>query len=144
MGPAVVLGAGGAARAIVWGLLERGFAPVHIINRTVARAEALAERFGKRVHPAEWSALPKLLREARLLANPTSLGMEGQPSLAIDLASLSPEALVTDLVYVPLETPLLAAARARGHRTVDGLGMLLHQAAPGFAHWFGQRPTVTF
>ena len=142
-GPAVILGAGGAARAVIWALLERGFAPVHVVNRTAGRAEALAARFGRDVRPAGWDALPGLLREARILVNSTSLGMEGQPPLDIDLAPLRDDCLVTDLVYVPLETGLLAAARARGLRTVDGLGMLLHQAAPGFAHWFGRMPEVT-
>jgi len=142
-GPAVVLGAGGAARAVVWALLERGFAPVHVVNRSLDRAEALATRFGSQVRPAGWHDLPGVLREARVLVNSTSLGMEGQPALTIDLAALRPDCLVTDIVYVPLETPLLAAARARGLRTVDGLGMLLHQAAPGFAHWFGRTPEVT-
>ena len=142
-GPAVVLGAGGAARAVIWALRERGFAPVHVVNRTEGRAETLAARFGPDVRPAAWGALPGLLRDARILVNSTSLGMEGQPALDLDLARLPGDCLVTDLVYVPLETGLLAAARARGLRTVDGLGMLLHQAAPGFAHWFGRTPEVT-
>ncbi len=142
-GPAIVLGAGGSARAVVWALLERGFAPVHVVNRSLDRAEALAARFGSRVRAAVWGALPTLLREARVLVNSTSLGMEGQPPLAIDLVPLQDDCLVTDIVYVPLETPLLAAARGRGLRTVDGLGMLLHQAAPGFARWFGRMPEVT-
>jgi len=142
-GPAIVLGAGGAARAVVWALRERGFAPVHVVNRTAGRAEALAARFGGDVRPAAWDALPRLLGDARILVNSTSLGMEGQPALDLDLGGLPADCLVTDLVYVPLETGLLAAARARGLRTVDGLGMLLHQAAPGFAHWFGRMPEVT-
>lgn len=143
LGPVVILGAGGASRAVVWALLERGFAPVHVVNRSAGRAEALAARFGPAVKPAGWDALPGLLHEARVLVNATSLGMEGQPPLDIDLAPLREDCLVTDIVYVPLETPLLAAARGRGRRTVDGLGMLLHQAAPGFAHWFGRAPEVT-
>ena len=142
-GSAVVLGAGGSARAVVWGLRERGFAPIHVVNRTEARAGALAERFGEVVRPATWDALPRLLGEARVLVNTTSLGMSGQPPLPIDLGPLSVDCLVTDLVYVPLETPLLSAARGRGLRTVDGLGMLLHQAVPGFERWFGVRPAVT-
>ena len=142
-GPAVVLGAGGAAGAVVWALRERRFAPIHVVNRNVGRAEALAARFGEAVRPAGWEALPGLLADARVLVNSTSLGMEGQPPLAIDLVSLRHDCLVTDIVYVPLETGLLAAARARGLRTVDGLGMLLHQAAPGFARWFGRMPEVT-
>ena len=142
-GAAVVLGAGGAARAVIWALLERGFAPVHVANRTLGRAEALAERFGPRVSAAGWDAIPGLLRGARVLVNSTSLGMEGQQPLDLDLAPLPDDSLVTDIVYVPLETRLLAAARRRGLRTVDGLGMLLHQAAPGFQHWFGRMPEVT-
>ncbi len=142
-GAAVVLGAGGAARAVIWALLERGFAPVHVANRTLGRAEALAERFGPRVSAAGWDAIPGLLRGARVLVNSTSLGMEGQQPLDFDLAPLPDDSLVTDIVYVPLETRLLAAARRRGLRTVDGLGMLLHQAAPGFQHWFGRMPEVT-
>jgi shikimate dehydrogenase len=142
-GTAVVLGAGGAARAIVWALTTRGFARIHIVNRTATRAAALAERFGPTVTVAEPQVLPDLLAEADVLVNTTSLGMEGQPPLAIDLAPLRKSAIVNDLVYVPLTTPLLAAARARGLVAVDGLGMLLHQAAPGFERWFGARPTVT-
>lgn len=142
-GPAVILGAGGAARAVIWALLARGFAPVHVVNRTANRAEALAARFGTDVRPAGWDALPHLLRDARVLVNATSLGMEGQAPLEVDVGPLRGDCLVTDIVYVPLETGLLAAARRRGLRTVDGLGMLLHQAAPGFAHWFGRMPEVT-
>ena len=141
--PAVVLGAGGAAGAVVWALRERGFAPVHIVNRSPDRAAALAARFPGDVRAAGWDALPRLLSDARVLVNATSLGMEGQPPLAVDLAPLRDDCLVTDIVYVPLETGLLAAARARGLRTADGLGMLLHQAVPGFERWFGKRPAVT-
>ena len=140
---ALVLGAGGSARAVVFGLLERGIARVHLINRTIARARALADQFGANVHPASWDALAGLLPEAGLLVNTTSLGMHGQPALEIDVGLLPQGAVVADLVYVPLETPLLAAARARGLKTADGLGMLLHQAVRGFELWFGQRPTVT-
>ncbi|HZP20789.1 MAG TPA: shikimate dehydrogenase, partial [Bauldia sp.] len=125
--PAVVLGAGGAARAVVWALLQRRLGPIHLVNRNVARAEALALRSGRGVRPGEWRELPDLLPDAGLLVNATSLGMEGQPPLEIDLGKLPAVAVVADLVYVPLETPLLAAARARGLRAVDGLGMLLHQ-----------------
>ena len=142
-GPAVVLGAGGAARAVLWALAERGFAPIHVVNRTRDRAEALAARFGSASRPAGWDALPDLLGRARVLVNATSLGMEGQPPLDLDLTGLPEGCVVTDIVYVPLETGLLAAARRRGLRTVDGLGMLLHQAAPGFEHWFGRKPEVT-
>lgn len=139
---AVVLGAGGAARAVVWGLLRRGFT-VRIVNRTLARAEDLAARFGHGSSAHGFDELPKLLAEASLLVNTTSLGMAGKDDLVLDLAPLRADALVTDIVYVPLVTPLLAAAVARGHRTVDGLGMLLHQAVGGFERWFGVRPTVT-
>jgi shikimate dehydrogenase len=142
-GPAVVLGAGGAARSAICALVGRGFGPVHVVNRTVARAEALAGRFGKPVTAHDWAAIPRLLKDARLLVNTTSLGMAGQPPLEIDLAPLARDALVHDIVYMPLETPLLAAARVAGLRAVGGLGMLLHQAVPGFERWFGQRPKVT-
>ncbi|MCX5494842.1 shikimate dehydrogenase [Kaistia dalseonensis] len=142
-GPAIVLGAGGAARAVIWALKARGFAPVHVVNRTRARAEALAERFGPGIEAASFEDLPALLPHAALLVNTTSLGMQGEPPLEIDLGPADDRLLVTDIVYIPLETPLLAAAKARGLRTVDGLGMLLHQAVPGFEHWFGQRPVVT-
>ncbi len=142
-GPAVVLGAGGAARAIVVALRDRGVFPIAIVNRTRDRASALAARFGANITAHAWSELPSLLWSAQILVNTTSLGMTGQPPLEIDLAPLPADALVTDIVYAPLETPLLAAAKARGLRTVDGLGMLLHQAVPGFERWFGVRPVVT-
>lgn len=142
-GAAIVLGAGGAARAVIWALQARGFAPIHVVNRTRDRAEAMAERFGPDIRPAGWDDLPALLPQAGLLVNTTSLGMEGQPPLTIDLATARDDLLVTDIVYIPLETPLLKAARSRGLRTVDGLGMLLHQAVPGFERWFGRRPVVT-
>lgn len=141
-GPAVVLGAGGAARAVIHALVSRGFR-VAIVNRTRARAEDLASRFGADSTAHDWNELPGLLPQARLLVNTTSLGMAGKDSADIPLDGLPGDALVTDIVYVPLVTPLLAAARARGNPVVDGLGMLLHQAAPGFEHWFGLRPVVT-
>jgi len=140
---ALVLGAGGSARAVLFGLLERGIRRVHLANRTVARAQALSNQFGERVVPVALDAIGELLPRAGLLVNTTSLGMKGQPPLGIDLARLPPHAVVADNVYVPLETPLLAAARARGLRTADGLGMLLHQAVRGFELWFGRRPEVT-
>jgi shikimate dehydrogenase len=140
---AVVLGAGGAARAIVFALRERGFAPIHLVNRTPERAELLAEAFGRAVRPAGWESVDRLLPEANLLVNTTTLGMKGNPSPELDLGALPENAVVTDLVYVPLVTPLLAAARARGLRAADGLGMLLHQAVPGFERWFGKRPSVS-
>jgi len=140
---ALVLGAGGASRAVVFGLIERGIKRVHLVNRTMTRAEAVADQFGARVQPVAWDAIDGLLRRARLLVNTTSLGMPGQPALELDVSLLPPQAVVADLVYVPLQTPLLAAAQARGLKTADGLGMLLHQAVRGFELWLGQRPEVT-
>jgi shikimate dehydrogenase len=140
---AVVLGAGGAARAIIRGLVSVGVAHIVIVNRTFERAERLAAQWGAATRSAPWNALPDLLAEADLLVNSSSLGMTGQPALEIDLALLDRRAIVSDIVYSPLETPLLAAARARGLRAVEGLGMLLHQAAPGFERWFGVRPIVS-
>jgi len=142
-GQALVLGAGGSSRAVVFGLIERGIKRVHLANRTVDRARALADQFGAGVHPVAWDAIGELLPEAGLLVNTTSLGMQGQPELAIDVSRLPSQAVVADLVYVPLQTALLAASLARGLRTADGLGMLLHQAVRGFELWFGQRPQVT-
>ena len=138
-----MLGAGGSARAVVFGLIERGIKRVHLANRTVERARTLADQFGASVLPVAWDAIPDLLPRAGLLVNTTSLGMHGQPPLELDVGLLPSHAVVTDLVYVPLETPLLAAARAGGLKTADGLGMLLHQAVRGFELWFGQRPEVT-
>ena len=140
---ALVLGAGGASRAVVFGLIERGIKRVHLANRTIERARALADQFGANVHPVSWDAMSDLLPRAGLLVNTTSLGMHGQPALEVDTGLLPSHAVVADLVYVPLETPLLSAARARGLKTADGLGMLLHQAVRGFELWFGQRPEVT-
>jgi len=140
---ALVLGAGGAARAVVFGLIERGIKRVHLANRTVGRARALADQFGASVDPVSWDAIRALLPRAGLLVNTTSLGMHGQPPLEVDVGLLPPHAVVADLVYVPLQTPLLSAARARGLKGADGLGMLLHQAVRGFELWFGQRPEVT-
>jgi shikimate dehydrogenase len=140
---ALVLGAGGSSRAVIFGLIERGVARVHLANRTIERAQALADQFGPHVLPLALDAIEDVLPRAGLLVNTTSLGMRGQPALAIDIGKLPPRAVVADLVYVPLRTPLLAAARARGLKTADGLGMLLHQAVRGFELWFGQRPEVT-
>ena len=140
---ALVLGAGGASRAVVFGLIERGIKRVHLANRTLDRAQVLADQFGAHVHPVAWETIAGVLPRAGLLVNTTSLGMHGQPALEIDVALLPPHAVVADLVYVPLETPLLAAARGRGLQVADGLGMLLHQAVRGFELWFGQRPQVT-
>ena len=140
---ALVLGAGGSSRAVVFGLIERGIKRVHLANRTIERARALADQFGPSVEPVAWDAINDLLPSAGLLVNTTSLGMHGQPELKLDAGLLPLHAVVADLVYVPLETPLLSAARGRGLKTADGLGMLLHQAVRGFELWFGQRPEVT-
>jgi shikimate dehydrogenase len=140
---ALVLGAGGSSRAVVFGLIERGIKHVHLANRTIERARALADQFGGSVHPVAWDAVGDLLPRAGLLVNTTSLGMHGQPALELDVNLLPSHAVVADLVYVPLETPLLSAARGRGLKVADGLGMLLHQAVRGFELWFGQRPEVT-
>jgi shikimate dehydrogenase len=140
---ALVLGAGGSSRAVVFGLIERGIKRVHLVNRTLARTQVLAEKFGTAVQPARWDQASALLPRAKLLVNTTSLGMHGQGELDVDVGRLPDDAVVADLVYVPLETKLLAAAKARGLKTADGLGMLLHQAVRGFELWFGRRPQVT-
>ena len=137
------LGAGGSARAIVHALAANGYRDIRVVNRSLARASELADRFGPKVTAHGWDAAPELLADADLLVNPTPLGMAGDAGEAIDLAPLPDHAVVTDIVYVPLITPLLADARARGLAVVDGLGMLLHQAVPGFERWFGTRPCVT-
>jgi shikimate dehydrogenase len=137
---AVVLGAGGAGRSAVYMLKQRGV-EVHVANRTLARAQELAERFGAKAHG--WDAVPRLLPQADVLVNCTSLGLAGKAPLEIELGPLKRSAVVYDVIYVPLETGLLAAARKRGHRTVDGLGMLLQQAGFGFRKWFGGDPKVT-
>jgi shikimate dehydrogenase len=142
-GAAVVLGAGGAARAIVDALLLRGAERIVVVNRTRARAEEVAARGGRPVEVGDWDLRDDQLAGADLLVNTTSLGMIGQPALEIDLAALPERAVVCDIVYVPLETELLRRARARGLRGVSGLGMLLHQAVPGFRRWFGRTPVVT-
>jgi shikimate dehydrogenase len=140
---ALVLGAGGSSRAVVFGLLERGLKRIHLANRTIDRAQAIADQFGPRVLPIAWEKIAAVLPRAGLLVNTTSLGMNGQPPLHVDVELLPAQAVVADLVYVPLQTPLLAAAQARGLRTADGLGMLLYQAVRGFELWFGHRPEVT-
>jgi shikimate dehydrogenase len=137
---ALILGAGGAARAAVYMLKQRGV-EVDIVNRTLPRAQELAARFSARAHG--WDALPRLLAAADVLVNCTSLGMAGKAPLQIELAGLKKSAVVYDVIYVPLETALLAQAKKRGHRTVDGLGMLLQQAGFGFRKWFGGNPQVT-
>lgn len=141
--PAVVIGAGGAARAIVWGLVQRGFRNLRIVNRTPANAEDVAKLAGEATSVHLLSALGEALGGARFVVNTSTLGMTGNPPLEPDLSEVDTNAVVSDLVYKPLETGLLRAARARGLRTSDGIGMLLHQAVPGFEKWFGQRPTVT-
>ena len=140
---AVVLGAGGSARAVIHALIVRGYADVRVVNRTTGRARELADRFGTKVTAHAWDSLPGHLSDADLLVNTTPLGLDGAAAGDIELSPLPDRAIVTDLVYVPLVTPLLAAAAARGLTTVDGLGMLLHQAVPGFERWFGVRPEVT-
>jgi shikimate dehydrogenase len=145
---AVVLGAGGAARAVVYALIERGITDIAVINRSRDRAEALRQRLSTslRVLPIRtlsWDERNMALADAGLLVNTTTLGMYGQPELALAVERLPPHAIVSDLVYVPLVTPLLAAAKARQLRSADGLGMLLHQAVRGFTLWFGQKPEVT-
>ena len=143
--PAVILGAGGAARAAVVGLADAGVAEIRVVNRTVARAEALARLLGDtgaRFAALGWGGAAAALTDAGLLINTSTLGMAGQPPLALDLSALPADAVVNDIVYAPLETDLLAAARARGNPAIDGLGMLLHQARAGFRAWFGTDPEV--
>lgn len=142
-GPAVVLGAGGSARAVVQALTEAGAPEIRLVNRTPERAERLAAELGGPVRTTAWDDLAAALDGAALLVNTTTLGMKGQPPLALDLAPLPATAVVNDIVYTPLETELLRAARRRGNPVVDGLGMLLHQARGGFRAWFGRDPEVT-
>jgi shikimate dehydrogenase len=142
-GSALVLGAGGAARAIVVGLLEEGAPEVRIANRTLERAQALADAFGSRVTVVPWSERNDAMADVKLLVNTTTQGMHGQPALDVQLDGLPANAMVSDAIYIPLETPLLHQARLRGHVTVNGLGMLLNQAVPAFEAWFGVRPQVT-
>lgn len=141
--PALVLGAGGGARGVVYGLLQAGVPKVIVSNRTRDKADMLVESFGRRVVVADWSERNNAARDAAVVVNTTTLGMGGYADLHFDVTRLRSDCVVADIVYVPLETKLLKAARERGLRTVDGLGMLLHQAVPGFEHWFGVRPVVT-
>jgi len=141
---ATVLGAGGAARAIIHSLLQEGYERIHIVNRTFSRAEKLSARFGEKCSPHSWNELSGLMGSADFIVNTTSIGMAGADTLAMpDMNLLKSDSIVTDIVYTPLETPFLKTARDCGLKTVDGLGMLLHQAVPGFEVWFGVRPEVT-
>jgi shikimate dehydrogenase len=142
-GKAVLLGAGGSARAIAGTLLDKGAAEITVVNRTLSRAAAIRDDFGPRIKPVAWEKAEEALAGAALLVNTTSLGMRGGEPLQFDLARLPREAVVSDIVYIPLETDFLELARSRGHSVVPGLGMLLHQAVRGFELWFGRRPEVT-
>lgn len=141
-GPAVVLGAGGASRAIVAALIDAGVPELRLTNRTRAKAEAIAEELGGAITVIDWEQAEACIDGAALIVNTTSMGMEGGPPLSLTLDALDAGALATDIVYAPLDTPFLKLARAKGAQTVDGLGMLLHQARPGFAAWFGHEPEV--
>jgi shikimate dehydrogenase len=141
-GRAVIFGAGGASRAVIQAVRDRGFQEIHVVNRTVERARELADRFGERVRAHPMGALREVMSGAGIFVNTTSLGMDGGTAPMIDFSPLADQAVVTDIVYVPLKTPLLAQAEAQGFTVVDGLGMLLHQAVPGFEKWFGKRPEV--
>ena len=143
MRTALVLGAGGAARAILFALKDAGFTDIRIVNRTLSRAQDLCDSFGPGVSAHGWENVAALAGDAGLVVNTSSLGMAGKDELPLDISILPDNAIVNDIVYAPLETPLLAAARARGLVGVDGLGMLLHLAVPGFERWFGVRPRVT-
>lgn len=142
LGPAAVIGAGGAARAVVASLLESGVPELRIANRTRIRAEQIKAEFGAKVVVYDWAQAGNMLEGAVTVVNASSMGMQGKPALRVPLEALAPGTLVTDLVYTPLMTPFLQDAQARGCEIVDGLGMLLHQAAPGFERWFGQRPQI--
>jgi shikimate dehydrogenase len=142
-GPCVVIGGGGGARAVVYSLADRGAREILVINRTPARAQALAQEFGGPIRVLPWEERHAALAGAAMLVNTTSQGMAGNPALDLSLDRLSPAALVADIIYIPRETPLLAAARARGNRTINGLGMLLHQARPAWKAWFGIETQVT-
>jgi shikimate dehydrogenase len=140
---AVVIGAGGASLAVVNAILEQGASEVAVANRTIEKVDVLRQRFGTRVVPLDWDHMSDQLSECSLLVNTTSLGMKGQPGIELDLARLSPSAVVSDIVYTPLRTKLLQDAARKGHVVVEGLGMLLHQAVRGFSLWFGVTPEVT-
>ncbi|MEM9755221.1 MAG: shikimate dehydrogenase [Pseudomonadota bacterium] len=140
--PSLVLGAGGASRAVISALLGQGAPKVYVANRTRARADVLRDHFGARVESLDWTRIPDSLANVAMVVNTTSLGMDGRTALNVDLTRLKSDTIVADLVYTPLRTEFLEAAAARGCRTVDGLGMLLHQAVPGFERWFGKTPEV--
>ena len=142
-GRALVLGAGGAARAVITALIDAGVTEISLSNRTLARADDVAQYIGGNVAVVPWEARDTAAEGVTLLVNTTTLGMTGKAPLEMDIRALADDAVVTDIVYAPLQTPLLASAHARGLTTVDGLGMLLHQARPGFEAWFGVRPEVT-
>ena len=142
-GPVVVIGAGGGARAVLTGLVEQGAREIRLINRTFARAQELGHALGSAVTAIDWKERERALAGAAMLVNTTSQGMVGEPALDLSLETLPVTALVSDIVYIPRETPLLSAARTRGNPTVNGLGMLLHQARPAFYAWFGIMPEVT-
>ncbi len=142
-GPVVVVGAGGAARAIIVALMERGAKEIRLTNRSVDKAKDMAAEFGRQVNAVPWEDRHEALSGAALLVNTTNQGMHGEPALDLNLRQLPSTALVSDIIYIPMETPLLAAARGRGNATVNGLGMLLHQARPAFAAWFGVLPEVS-
>lgn len=139
---AIVFGAGGAARAVIFALIKADFKQIMVANRTIERAEDLAHTFGKSVNALSWQDAGDKLQSADLLINTTSLGMDGQPDFPLNLSGARTDAIASDIVYVPLETPFLAMAKKRGLHTSDGLGMLLHQAAPGFEKWFGKKPEI--
>ncbi|MDQ3559904.1 MAG: shikimate dehydrogenase, partial [Pseudomonadota bacterium] len=141
--PIVVVGAGGGSRAVAWSLAERGAREIRLVNRSFGRAQALADEFGGPIKALPWEDREAALADAAMVVNTTSQGMIGQPPLDLDLQELPGQALVADIVYIPLETPLLEAARERGNPTVNGLGMLLHQARPAWKTWFGIEPEVT-
>ena len=141
--PILVLGAGGAARGIVYGLLQAGAGQLHVVNRSRARSDQLAHDFGRKVKSHDWAARNTLVRDAGLIVNATTLGLKGVGDPGIDFGPAQSDAIAVDIVYVPLETEFLTAARAHGLTCIDGLGMLLHQAVPGFEKWFGVRPEVT-
>jgi shikimate dehydrogenase len=142
-GPIVVIGAGGSARAVVVGLIDEGARDIRVVNRTLARAQALQREFGGPVRAVPWDERAQALSGAAMLINTTSQGMSGEPALDLALDTLPTSALVSDIIYIPRETPLLAAARARGNPAVNGLGMLIHQARPAFKAWFGIMPEAT-